>query len=1666
MRRRINAGGSAAQGGIEYQNRSAAWLAVLILAERDVHPPFELSADVTLDYIACETHHPIDDIFVRTSSGGHVFLQAKRRLNLEHRSNSEFAHVIDQVVAQFAAAQGLFGEPTLGRLVDLDRDRFVVAIGPRSSRHIKQALHSVVNRARLLTGSQRLSDCAINADERKALEVVLERIGHSYRTLLGREPDDCNKLQILRVTYLDVLDVEPGGASEREAKNLLRSSVLMDPTHADSAWDALVRETARYAVGRAGGDRTAIQQALLSRGIPVKSARSYRRDIERLAQLTTTTRQQLTDSSRILVGPAEVRIMRASTDALKTAVETTSIIVVGEPGAGKSGALFDLARALQDRHRDVVLLTVGMWEGASVSALGNEMHLEHDLLDVLINWPGAESGFLIVDALDAGRSEASETTFREIISGVVASNTRWRVVVSIRKFDLRYSAELSRLFHSRPPTPYSDPEFSNVCHLNVPTLDDNELIEIAHQSPALASLVAQSSPDFLQLLRVPFNLRLLAELLGLNIAVEDLTPIRSQVELLDRYWAVRVIGSDRKGDAREGVLVQAVERMVEKRSLRVERTLISRDPGASEALNQVLSVHLLVEWQPDPAAPAERYVLGFSHHILFDYAVARLLLRGSPESFVTRLRSDPPCVLAIRPSLVMHYQELWHRAAKRHQFWELALKTAAADGLPEIIKLIGPHVASELFAEIEDVLHLLEALNQEPLRDGAEKALRHLIGAAVTNPRIALIGPGAPPWCELAELASLSIRTNTANALRTLISVVCDTPDQFTPSQRASAGVAARRLFEFAMQEDANRWLLRIGLVCVCRTFESDLRESAKLLRRIIEPDCIREHGFELLFWLAREVERLAKFDPPLVTDIYVAAFVYQEQSDAPSPLDSSSLIHLVSNRKQDYSSALYALVGEFGKFLSQAPAEAIRALISTLEIYVGRQHSGVGEEPHEEPFEFRGRPAGIRMDYSSVWDEGGVYDTDEPVRMLNAFGFYLNELAKSGTHRQRAAVLDELAEINRLAVVWRRLLQCGASFPSTFGRDISSVGWAVPILTCDDTTIEVGRYLSTSFEVLDEGDRERIEQAILSIPRSLEERKRALEHKMRDRILGCLPRGAVVTDDARQALNEIDSRGGPPANVESRWSVYGGAVEYGEREYLLEKDVPVDAEPNRRIRELEAPLKEFVSAPTNPPPVAQQVLPILPSIIALRDALSRSDLDGVHPEQSRVGFLTLVEACSRAATSESISCEAEDGSLIKRILLEAAHDSEPQHDPDIDKAFDRHQSWGPAPRIEAAIGLVVLGRQTTCTQEDVLSAISVLSSDSVAAVRYQVALRLNSLYYTAPGLMWSIIEKIVAEEESRGVLQALLIGPFYYLTHAQPSRTASLAQSVLNRVADGDGAKEVRSLCVRILTDLYVWRGLDSCRKGLEAFIPSPAEFPDEVGAIVGSLRDALRHGEPDVEDASKAAIRHRAFTLLSGVLSSIKGGLEEFVRNLKHSASPTAGTDPSGSADPTNGRGSVERLLLLAEGISREVYSASGAYDDRAGAPPGQPIPDIVKRRFLAESRNAVELLTAVAELGIPRVAHELLQTLEYLADVAPKEAFLRAARVVRGVRASGYQHEQLAEELIIHVITRFLADYRILLQTDEDCRVALIEILDTFVEAGWSRARRLAYGLDIFR
>ena len=807
------AGGSATAVGMAFQHRVGAWLAVRILAETNASPLWGWPNSSTIEFIRCETEQPVDDIMVGSSDNGLAFIQVKRSISLERNSDSPFAKTVAQFVRQALRPPVLNNRPVRpwDRILDFRRDRLVLAVGPDTSGKVTSTLASVLTKIRSLREGASVEEAAVSLAEKETLSITCDHIRAAWQTHSGTAPSDDDIRKLLSITYVEVLNVESGCREEREATDTVRSTILLRPAEAQAAWTTLIDECSSLASRRGGHDRRELQKFLAAAGFSIRAARSYQNDIQKLKDYSSDTIKALANFARISISDEKISIQRPSTLELRTAAELGSLLVTGEPGLGKSGALHDLAAALQDDGHDVLVVAADRVESSTAAALKSELGLEHSLSEVIENWHGDGSAFLITDALDAARSEFGMRMLRELIQAVLQQKGRWRVVASIRKFDLRYNSGLRSLFSTQPLREFQDPEFPGTRVFLVPRLGHEEISQLKSQSEPMAQLIdaidAGPNQEMRDLIRIPFNLRLLGELIGEGLTPEDITPIKTQLELLDRYWQERVIRADHKGDSREAVLRKAVMKMVENRALRVARVELALDTTSGPILDDLLSSNLIQEhqislWQPD------RYTLAFPHHLLFDYAVARLLFRGDPARLVQQIAADPERIVAFRPSLALHFRHEWEMdKIKRSRFWELVFRFAEASDIPLIGKIIGPTEAVELFQRIQDFEPLLERIDEEqrqtPVGDSAKTSVRHLVNALAARrlPSERLVGLKAQPWCQLAVALSGYVEV-LAHPLGHLLDLISNHAEALTPEQGGLVNLAARRLLAHVWSDE------------------------------------------------------------------------------------------------------------------------------------------------------------------------------------------------------------------------------------------------------------------------------------------------------------------------------------------------------------------------------------------------------------------------------------------------------------------------------------------------------------------------------------------------------------------------------------------------------------------------------------------------------------------------------------------------------------------------------------------------------------------------------------------------------------------------------------------------------------------------------------------------
>lgn len=798
-RRSTTSGGVAEASGSNYENLTAAWWCVRILLGAAAQPDFELPNAVRIVELSLQSSASVDDVNLVTSDQGSIFIQAKRTVALTTSATSPFGSAIDQFVRQFKDGAALRGASA--RPLDRTRDRLVLATRSGRAAKITEVLPQLLRRLRSLDSAPTLGDIAATDLEQDVAQGVEAHVRARWLQHYGVDPTDQEVGTFLRHLWVQTLDVEDGGGDRRSVLDALRNTLLSQPTQAELAFSTLVARCGRLRAERSGADAGSLLTALTGAGIGLQALPDYRADVESLRSWTQTQLRRGRRFSRLLGSAPASRIERAAWPALIAAAEA-SLLLVGEPGSGKSGLTYRLGEELLAQGRDVVFLPVDVLSVTSPAALRDELGIVHDLADVLRHWPGSSQAVLVVDALDAARNLQAQTILRAVIDDVLEIACRWAVVASVRSYDLRYGPEWRAMFRGAPVGASGRAsEFGNVRHLEVQRLTDNEVEQTTAFLPALRQLFVDAHPQLKQLLTNIFNLHLLAELIDQGVVTATLGAIRTQSELLDTYWLHRVHRDDGDHDRREQALRLIVERMVAAKTLKVFRADLSGQVAAEALVD--LEQHDLLRGEEEEGGP-NADVLLFTHHVLFDYAVARILFRRGrdPTTFVARLRADRTLAVMAAPSLTIAMADVWASRRDREPFWTLALAVAADEKLPATAHLAAPMTAVEFARDIAELAGLLNALGPaSPRRSTAEAVLHNVVGAINVRRKMgaSTVGSDAGPWMDLAKALADIGTDGVISCLRVLLAIGTENPAALTEAQAAAAGQASRWLLEHAL---------------------------------------------------------------------------------------------------------------------------------------------------------------------------------------------------------------------------------------------------------------------------------------------------------------------------------------------------------------------------------------------------------------------------------------------------------------------------------------------------------------------------------------------------------------------------------------------------------------------------------------------------------------------------------------------------------------------------------------------------------------------------------------------------------------------------------------------------------------------------------------------------
>ena len=1622
---------------MSFQAMVGTWFAAHVVTATPVGTRFGLNLDVLAAEIQFETGDTMDDAVVRLKGGGAIYLQCKTRPFLERGADSPLA----KTLAQCAAF--LVQHRTIRASVDPDRVATVLAVADNAPKSLDALEYAC---RQFDTGESWSSVIGrVPEGQRDALEVFKLHTDRSWLKTTGAGITDDDLVELARLFRVRRFGEDTGSADWREITRLVGNRLYKGEEFGERPTAALLNVVRQLIRSGAAADRAGLVRALRAAGYPETRAPGYNDDIVALNEYTREECDRLSRHA-VLEADRQVPLPRECLPALRAAINGGSLLVIGEPGAGKTGVLVGLAQQMRLQAAPFVFLSVDRLAGISkMSELGSELKLQHDLLEVLAAWPGDQPGILMIDALDASRGGPSEAVFASFIELALPKvGDRWAIVASIRTFDLMNGRRFREGMRGRPPAQdYAVSSLSDVRHFLIKALSPGELAQIGGQAPKLGELL-DTAPDKLKaLLRNIFNLSLAADLIRGGVASDAICAVSTQSELIDRYEDERLPKQTLKRAAAATIAAMVAQRRLSVRQIDVQH----------DAVDEVLRAGVLARAGD---------LVGFAHHVIFDHVAGRYYLAWNDINHLAeQVSGESGTGLMLGPALRFAMERIWRDDDRsRTQSWALLRTIVSSPQADPIVLSIALRTIVERVENEDDIQGLIAILADARTRAIAASMLSRLARFVGMSAKQGATASVARAWSVVAEAAAMTGDRVLADGARVLLILFAERSDFDNPHVATPFGSASRSLLRLAWRiEPYTEPFVTAGIRCVARSFGSDTAASRTLLQRVLEEPHFSNHAYIEAPTLAENVRYIIPQDPDFAATIYSTLFERAAPEGGQSWFGGqpSRILPLTMDRTQQYEHAFWHLNKAIELFLALAPSEAISAVIGAVR---GASLKRKSHPPSVVALQIEGRSLRIIDELQSLQEWRKVtprgLSSDETV--LDTF---VQFLTKASPKDFRLAVMTAIAA-ETPASIWARILRIASERPGIADDLLWPLASTPAFASIRGLARDAVIYLTCSYGARSDEDRKTFETAALT-PESLREGPTGnWWRSLMARLLSGLEEGALTTDAMKAFRTALASEKRLTGNSPFVSFQSGFAPVENVTDVLLANDgVNLEKEPERSIRAALGALEDTVKVGrgNNAPADIAVLWTHTSHLVTLIDREANSP---PHPELLHAAWGAVSEAVDQITKNESYEPTTTGHPVLSELLslnARLAQSPYPQPGNSVDDESG-HLAWGNWDvRVNAAAAAMRLAQRFADMHPETLNSLESYLRDPVRTVRLQVAQSINGLWEVARERMWELTDYIAQNEPSRAVLAYFISGPLGRIAQAEAQRTERLLSHILDRSATGDGDGSGPHEFFEAVGSLVAWLCVATDNANAWSRM---VQWSDDLTlgdsflwSVTTNLREPLFFGYRPPIQPLQVEMRGRAKRIMERIVAAA-------VRGKTQSKAVLQGGGLS-EAD----RASTEALYVAGERLldhacnqfnfGASVLGQGGEASDELDSPSE-------KRQFLVDYR---ELLDQLGQHGSAQTIHHLVELYVLLVEASPPEVFDQIAAILTGpALAENYHFEALGADALVSLVKLYLADYRDIFE-DPDRRSRLVSVLEEFSKAGWPEALKLLYELpDLLR
>lgn len=1628
----MRAGGRATEAGMHFQASVATWLAVHILARLPVGGRFGISNTAVPTVIRLETGNELDDIELTQDDGGVLCFQCKTDASLSTQVDSPLAKTGKQLVSWLVRTKANGAAP------DPIRSAAVLAVRSDAAATLDE-LESAC-RAFDLGGSWSVTESQRNLAERTGLKALKAIVSDPWKTHCGKLPTDSDLVDLARIFHINRFSMGEGHADWREASKLLGRHLY----GSDAAGDAPLRDLLgimRKLIGNgAPADRIGLLNALRLKGHIDTGSPRFESDVAKLRAESNAQMKQLAHHCMLSVGSG-VTIKRESGIPLATAMASGSLLVVGEPGAGKTGALVNAATELVAAGAFVVFLSVDQFSGIAKSAdLDEELHLEHPLIDVLAAAPGPGPKYCIIDALDAARGGHAETVFARLIEQIRTKLTEeWIVIASIRTFDLRNGHRYRELFTGTPADlAYADTSLKTIRHFMVPPLSDVDIANAGKASPEIAVLLKAATPSLVQLLRNVYNLSLATELLAGGAKPADIAQIGTQATLIDIYEDLRIPTSGMQRAAKE-----VAAEMVRSGQLVIRKVDVNHPEIDRVIQSGLLSTNGDLVW--------------FAHHILFDHVAGRFLLDwNNPDTLAEQLKGNTASALMLAPALRFTVEQLWRiDAPGKNKCWKFVCGLFTEDGGDVVLANVALRILCENVREIVDIGGLDTLIRKGANTLAMSKSLRQLSRFVALSTNRPMDAKRAVIWGNLAEKLTVTGNLHYMEPARALLFSIGEEADWSDQEVLGPFGRAARTMLKVAWADLPRlQPLAGIAITFVAKSFGSDPRASKSLLEQILCEPHFSKYADQEANLLAREILTIARVDPAFAAQIY-AALNLQNISDTTTTAlggNQSRIMLLLSTRKQDFQLSRSLLTKSIREFLEISAYHGTRAVIDTVigqsmsEGFKSNRRMNLGNAEVEllgHSFEF------------VPWDSGT--DDKTPPRNDEVLPRYMDFLQICSAASFRASIAAATDGYST-AFVWARILFVASQRVAEIGDTVWPLMTTPDLLELSTTSRHAAKFIVAAWKSRTEQERRNFEAMLRDDTRftdvdpAEEEENKKHWQRIAGHLLSQIPEALLVQEETREIRRRFMSEERPLEQAGTNdFAPRIGGLAAAERERLRRDGVDMIAGPNRPILDASDALHEKVQAAkgVSDDSTLASLWADAADLVTKLDASPALDS---RVDQAAWGHVS--NAVELVATYQNYQ-PGKDGlpdlEMMLSMLTRLSASKYPLVKEDSDTSYRNC-----AVRIYAASAWVSLAPKFGVTRPEIVEQFNKILSDSHPGVRMQAAAYLDAIYTADPGQMWAMGERIATSERHKRVLLRYLDSLLRF-SNSEPERCEHILSLIVQRIHeitnDDVNGRHIHECLGAWLGQLYVVLGRPIAESWLEEWASNPIRFENVLFGYASWLKDALffryrEGGSPDSRAMSDRGQQGLALVIKhsSDISQKMRAALASNLPEEEKQATIQAYT-------------AAEKVI---DHAMSQLYIGSGAAKIESQNPGLNSVECMAN--FIVDYESILAMLRRSRQ---PKTLHQLIQLYEYLIPGDPDAVFSAIHEILTGSGAEeGYQFESMGEDVVVNVVGQYIADYRTIFE-DPEGKKKLVEILGVFSDAGSLKAASMLYELpDLLR